>query len=79
MKLKVRTEAWTITLQTDEPDFWKTHAAALEAMGITDLGPVVDSEHAERIARRAKRQWEAFAAHRVESGGNLGKKSKGRK
>ena len=69
----------TITLETDEPDFWKTHAAALEAMGITDLGPVVDETHSKEIARIALRQYRASAQAVAASGGNLGKKSKGRK
>ena len=69
----------TITLETDEPDFWKTHAAALEAMGIKDLGPVVDSEHAARIAKRARMHYEDSVAQAAASGGNSGKKSKGRK
>ena len=78
MKFKVRTEAWTITLET-EADFWKTHAAALEAMGIKDLGPVVDSQHASEIARIAKRQYAASAVQVAEKRGNSGKVSKGRK
>ena len=58
-----------------EGDFWAAHCKVLEAMGIKDLGPVVDEKHASEIARIAKRRYLDSVAQGAENGKRLGKTS----
>ena len=61
-----------------DTDFWEKWNAAIDWTGITDANPVRSQEEAKEVERKAliaHRSAQAVAA----SGGNLGKKSKGRK
>lgn len=66
----------TPILEMPQADFWEAHTALLEAMGVKDLGPVVDEAHAERIAAIAAKRYRDSVALRAGSGINSGKTSR---
>ena len=72
MKCKLYTATHVITLEKPG-DFWETHAKLLEAMGIKDVGPVVDEAHAEKIAAIAARRYRDSVVQAVGNSTHTGK------
>lgn len=75
MKCRLYTKTHVITLEK-EGDFWETHCKLVEAMGIKDLGPVVDEKHAAQIVALSVRRMARIAVQGVGNGTNTGKISK---
>ena len=74
MKCKLYTATHVITLEKPG-DFWETHSKLLEAMGIKDVGPVVDEAHAAQIVALNVKRMERIARQVVGNGINSGKTS----
>lgn len=78
MKCRLYTKTHVITLEKDG-DFWETHCKLVEAMGIKDLGPVVDEKHAAQIValsvRRMARGVQAAVGSDINSGKTFKRKA----
>jgi hypothetical protein len=75
VKCRLYTKTHVITLES-EGDFWETHCKLVEAMGIKDLGPVVDEKHAAQIVALSVKRMARIAVQGVGNGTNTGKTSR---